>query len=380
MKPLPLLEKDSLSSNELKHWPLDYIRHLHIEMGQQCNVRCSMCYQTDFSVGTKLPEIVWKEHLQPVYPHLRSITMQGGEPTIMANCSELLQMIVNNHPHILLDTVTNGVLWQGLWEESFLTQGSCVNFSLNAIDPDLYGRIVQFGRYHDVVANIDRMVRRKQELSSKVVLRASTVVLEETVHELPLFIEWAAQHGLNQVIYHVDTMLSAKPRDTKKVQQYIAKAYHAAEKHPQIQVISLNEFDWFYANAKKITPVRPRELFDRPAGACSLAFDNLFVSYTGFARVCCKSWYPLGNLIEDPIEKVWNGRAAQSFRRRMLNLDFRDCLTACDLNARPIDQRLADLRKAYWVTRREPGKIYARVLRKLGVTNAQLDPSVLVKE
>lgn len=379
MKPLPILEKARVSDDELRNWPLEYIRHLHIEMGQQCNVRCSMCYQTDFSTKTKLPDVAWKEHLQPVYQHLQSITMQGGEPTILPNCRELVQMIVRDYPHVTLDTVTNGVLWNGIWEESFLAQGSAVNFSLNAIDPDLYAKVVQFGRYEDVIANIDRMVRRRQETGSKLIMRTSTVVLEETVHELPKVLEWSAEHGMDQVLFHTDPSLSAKPKDTRAVQKFVAEAYDVAEKYPHVRVIALNEFDWFYATVKKIEPVRPRELFKRAAGPCSLAFDNLFVSYTGFARPCCKTWFPLGNLIEDSIEKVWNGRAAFLFRKRMQNLDFRDCLTACDLNANPIDYRVSQLRKYYWVARREPNKVVDRAKRKLGLTNAQLDLPVLTK-
>lgn len=379
MKPLPILSPETIDDDTLRTWPLEYIRHLHIEMGQQCNVRCSMCYQTDFSPKTKLPDIAWKEHLDPAYKYLKSITMQGGEPTILPNCKELLQMIVEKYPGVTLDTVTNGVLWKGLWEEAFLAQGSCVNFSLNAIDEKLYEQVVQFGRNSDVIANIDRMVKRKSETGSQVVLRISTVVLDETVHEMPRFIEWAAEHGLNQVIYHTDTMLSAKPAPTQRVQKCIAEAYEMAEKHPEVEVLSLNDFDWFYATVHRVAPVRPRGLFQRSPDACGLAFDNLFVSYSGFARPCCKSWFPYGNLIKDPIEKVWNSRAAMLFRKRMLDLDFRDCMTACDLNAKPIDQKLSDARRLYWLMRREPNTAYAKVLRKLGMSKAQLDLPVLQK-
>ncbi|NUO19547.1 SPASM domain-containing protein [bacterium] len=371
MKPLPVLEKSQVTTEVLKKWPLEYIRHLHVEMGQQCNVRCSMCYQVDFSPATRLPDVVWKEHLAPAYGHLSSLTMQGGEPTVLPNCRDLLQNIVKNHPQISLDTVTNGVQWKGLWEDAFLAQGSCVNFSLNAISRELYENIVQFGRYDEVVGNIDRMVHRKRQTSSQVILRTSTVVLAETIHELPRFIEWSAEHGLDQVIFHTDTVLSAKPGDGKRVQGFIGEAYEMAERHPEINVLSLNEFDWFYSVSHRIDPVRPRALFSRPRGACPLAFDTLFVSYTGLARPCCKSWFRFGNLKAKPVEEVWNSRAAMLFRSRMLSGDFRDCTTVCDLNTHPINQGYSDARRFYWLVKSEPRQVRAKVARKLGLTSAQ---------
>lgn len=224
------------------------------------------------------------------------------------------------------------------------------------------------------------MVRRKRELNSPVVLRISTVVLPETIDELPVFMRWAAERGLNQVIYHIDPTLSANERDARRVQQRIAEAYSVADQHPQLHVIALNEFDWFYAQRHNLKPVRDRSFFKVAPKPCAIAFDNLYVTYTGIVRPCCKSWFPLGNVIDDPIETVWNSRQAYVFRRRMLNLDFRDCVISCDLNAKPIDHRMSLARKAYWVVRRDPRVAFSKAKRKLGFTNAQLDLPVLNRE
>ncbi|MCB9358233.1 MAG: radical SAM protein [Calditrichaeota bacterium] len=373
MKSLPVLDSARIAQSDLRAWPLEYLRHLHLEMGQQCNVRCSMCYQTDFAPSSRLADVAWKENLRSAYPLIDTLVLQGGEPTVLPNCRELVEMVIRDYPNIHLETVTNGVLWKGLWEEAFLAQGRVVNFSLNAIDPELYSRVVQFGRQSEVISNIDRIVRRRREQNSKMVLRLSTVVLQETIHELPVFVQWAADHGADEVIFHIDPVLSARHEDTKFVQNHISAAYETAERNPQVKLYALNEFDWYYAQKKNIAPVRERSLFARPSSPCSVAFDSLFVAYSGIARVCCKSWYPLGNLCEQTVEEVWKSRQTVLFRQRMLELDFRDCPVACDLNAAPVDHRVAIARKAYWSLRREPRKAYRKALRSLGLTTAQLD-------
>jgi hypothetical protein len=65
----------------------------------------------------------------------------------------------------------------------------------------------------------------------------------------------------------------------------------------------------------------------------------------------------------------------------MLNLDFRDCLLACDLNTKPIHPKVADARKAYWTVRRDPKGAMSKAIRKFGLSNAQmkLSPQEIVK-
>ena len=57
----------------------------------------------------------------------------------------------------------------------------------------------------------------------------------------------------------------------------------------------------------------------------------------------------------------------------MLGLDFRDCLVACDLNANPINPRIANARKAYWVIKRDPKEAIKKAKRRLGFDTAQID-------
>ncbi|MBI5059688.1 hypothetical protein HZB60_07915 [candidate division KSB1 bacterium] len=70
MHPLPVVsqtEGRTLTDEQIRHWPLEELRGVHVEMGKQCNVRCVMCYQTDFSPATKATDIIWKERLLPAY-------------------------------------------------------------------------------------------------------------------------------------------------------------------------------------------------------------------------------------------------------------------------------------------------------------------------
>lgn len=367
------MDLTSLADDQIRNWPLSNLRELHIEMGKQCNVRCVMCYQPDFSPGTKAAEIVWKERLLPAYEVADTLTLSGGEPTILPGAKELLKLVLNRYTHLKLNTVTNGVLFRGLWDEAFLKHGYTLNVSLNAIDPDLYKTIVQFGRQDQVIENIRRMVRLRNETGSKLLLRISSVIIDQTIHEMPDFVQWAADNGLDEVLLYTDYLRGIRKYDAKAVQEFISATYETADRNPSVRMLHLDDFDWHYARIHNIKPVRPRPISQQDAAPCPIAFDTLFINPDGACKPCCKSWYLYGNLVKSSLPEVWNSNAAFKFRKRMLKLDFRDCLPACDLNAKPIHPHIAEARKAYWVFRREPKTAYKKALRRFGLTSAQLD-------
>ena len=363
-----------LSAEMLRAWPLSELKYVHLEMGQQCNVRCSMCYQTDFRPSTKMPEALWRERLAPAYRFAKQLVLAGGEPTVMSNCRSLVEWALRDFPDLRFVMVTNGILLRGFWEEAFLTQGAHLNFSLNAIDPERYSRIVQFGKQKEVIANIDRLVKRKRELGVPLKLRISTVIFNDTFEEMPEFVQWAADHGLDEVLLFTDYYHTVTHPDTSYVQSCVARAYETADRHPQLRMLHLDDFDWYYAAQRRVPPVRPRPVLLKEPRHCPVAFNTLVVNSDGSAKPCCKSWYLFGNLHTATLQEVWQGKRARLFRERMLGLDFRDCLVACDLNPRPVSPAIATLRKGYWVIRRNPRTGFQKALRKFGLTSAQATP------
>lgn len=360
-----------LADEEILAWPLDKLTTLHLEMGQQCNVRCAMCYQIEFGPRLNMPEVLWRIKLRPAYELANRLVIVGGEPTIMSNCRDLIAMVMKHYPNLTLDMVTNGIRFDGIWDDVFLNQGFCLNFSLNAIDPERYQRIVRFGDQAKAIANIDRMVRRKRETNSRLILRTSSVIFDDTVAEMPVFVQWAVDHGLDQVILLTDCVGAITRTDSGLVQARIAETYEIADRNPQIRLIHLDDFDWIFAQQRGIAAVRPRGILSVEPKPCPIAFNTLMVRYDGIVKPCCKSWFIFGNLQRDTLEEVWNSRNAYLFRKRMLKLDFRDCLVACDLNANPINSLYADVRKGYWAVRRNPRTALQKALRKFGLTSAQ---------
>jgi len=373
MEALPVLHASTISDEQLRNWPLSHLREILIEMGKQCNVRCVMCYQTDFSPATRTAEIIWKERLLPAFPTAERLLISGGEPTILPGAKELLKTVTTQFQHLQLHTVTNGVLFRGIWEDAFIAQGGSINFSINAITPDLYAKVVQFGRLQDVVANIERIVARRNAVGAPLKVRISSVILDETIHEMADFIQWAADHGLDEALFYTDYLRGIRKHSVAEVHGHLSRAYEAVDRNPQVRVILLEDFDRVFAAQHGLRPLRERPETQRATGPCNLGFDAIAINPDGTACACCKTWYSFGNLIESDLQSVWNSDAAFKFRKRMLNNDFRDCEVACDLNANPISKKVADARKAYALIRRDPKSAWKKGMRRLGLSSAQVD-------
>ncbi|MBK6909331.1 MAG: SPASM domain-containing protein [bacterium] len=373
MQRLPVLSREAISDDLLRNWPLSYLREIQIELGKQCNVRCIMCYQTDFSPATRAAEIIWKERLAPAYPNAETISFSGGEPTILPGAIHLLKTVLDGYPHLKLNAVSNGIQFKGIWEDAFLKMGGELNISLNAVSPDVYAKVVQFGRQQDVMANIDRLIARRASEGSNLWLRISMVVLDETVQELGDFIQWAADHGIDEVMFHTDYLSGIRRTPAETVRKHVAHAYDVADRNPQVRIQLLESFDRVFALQHGLEPIRPQAAKPRATRPCNIPFDYIAINPDGSAFPCCKSWYTIGNLVKSDLQTVWTSPAAYKFRRRMLGMDFGNCMVACDMNANPAHPKIADARKAVAVFRREPKSAVKKGLRRFGLTSAQIE-------
>lgn len=85
-------------------------------MGFSCNYRCSFCYQPCHA-GNEMPEMIWESRLLNLYDTVEEIVLQGGEPTILSNCIELRDMLLNYARIPKFSLVTNGSRLDDSWQQ-----------------------------------------------------------------------------------------------------------------------------------------------------------------------------------------------------------------------------------------------------------------------
>jgi len=360
------LDKAALSEEH----PLSEVSHLHIEMGYQCNFRCTFCYQVDFSARQNMEERIWREHLRPLYPTLKSVFIQGGEPTIMKNCIGLRDLLIEEYPQIKIGMVTNGMKFDERWQDAMLRHGNMLQVSLNGTSKKIYDRTMRFGDYAPVVANLERFLERRRAESSPCEVHLSYVIVPENVCELADFIALAAEKGADEVKFFTDQMLSGASRDTKATMGEIARAYEAAAAHPEIRVTGLESFEHLYrvrhGLMKNDPAAETRCACSRAKGMCTIPWTQIYVKHKGELTFCCMTWRNMGNLHEAGIEELWNNPRAREFRRKMLADRYPFCSPTCLANPKPDYSWTWTARKFASTVGEDPNLVWKKAKNKVG--------------
>lgn len=335
--------------------PYEGLSRLHLIMGLQCNVRCTMCYQTDFSPKFNMAPELYKERLSEAYRHVKSVKLQGGEPTIMKNCKEAA-ILLRKHSQVKLTVITNGVFIDDFWHETFVDQGGNVSVSINAATEAAYDKIVIHGEYQRVIKNLERLLAARKGKTPSVGVTA--VILKENFHELHKIIELCGQLGIDYVEFLADPILSFAGLPSRA--EVAAEMNRCLEEknRSNVDVIGLDDF-----GSKFAVPFR----FGGVAGAqkpmCGAPFSNLVVDWDGEVRVCCNTWVSMGNLYKESLGDILQGRPVRTFRKKMQKNDYVWCSPNCSDNASPTKLSLAH--KYIYELRANPKNFVLKVKQKM---------------
>jgi MoaA/NifB/PqqE/SkfB family radical SAM enzyme len=342
---------------------IEGLERLHLNMGLQCNVRCTMCYQTDFSSRQDMPESLWRDKLLPAYEHVRVVKLQGGETTIMKNCRSAAKLL-RGYPNARLEILTNGVLIDDFWHETFVEQCGYVSFSINAATKASYEKIVLHGEWARVIKNIERLLSSRRGSLPRVAM--SMVLLKENVHEIAALIDLAGSMGADAVPLLVDPLLTTRglPKGDELLRE-LARAREAAERWPKLEILGLDELC-----DRLLLPVSRGAAPAKKKPMCVTPFRNLVVDWNGDVRVCCNTWVTIGNLHEKSVVEIFQGHLARRFRDKMKRDDYTWCSAQCEDNANPT--KLALFYKYAYETRRDPRMVWSKVEQKASQLRGKL--------
>ena len=350
---------------DIENVPLSSVKQLHIEMGYPCNVRCIMCFQENFK--QKMAPEFWRTALLPVYPHVPRILIQGGEPTVLKECKELIQLTLSLNPQVKFGVMTNGLLFGQSWQGTFVDHGYDVNFSINGASRVVHETINVHSKYDKVMENLAGLIQLREERGSPLVIHISFVIIPENVHEIADFVELGARLGVDVRFFYDATRLPAKS-DTVTLE--VERGFERAKMNrDRTLVVGLAAFYRHYCLHAGIENRLSHEKESIPP-KCVAPWQGLNVDRLGLVRFCCLSNLALGDLNHNSLEEIWYGHRARMFRKRMAADDYRYCQAACILNAKPsyaVDLVKADYYVRKFVTefRASPKLAYRKAVRKI---------------
>lgn len=277
-----------------------------IEVTNVCNLSCPMCLTP--RLGDQVPKGLMKlEHFEAVVAkltgHVRDVNLfLGGEPLINKQLPEMIRIAraagLGTRVH------TNATLLTADWANQLIDAGlDYLSCSFDGADAATYDAFRPGGHFATTTENIRRLARIRTERGAT---RPYTVV---QLIERP---EWSA--------------------DERRRQRDGLRALFGGPGIDKLKLIQLHNFggllegEHFTAN--------------KPFSPCSFLWYAINVKFDGTVVPCCLDFEvkePVGNLLTQTLEEVWNGPGLVALREKMIAGRIEDVplCAGCDVPYKP---------------------------------------------
>jgi len=271
----------------------DFPIYLLIEPTSICNLRCSMCFQTDRSFSSDKKYIgsmdikLFKRIIDEAFlGGTKAITLASrGEPTLHPKLAEMLEYCAGKFLEIKINT--NAIcLTSELSHKILKNNVGIVVFSVDAYDADGYKKIRNSGKFAAVVKNIldFHAIRERYYPGSGVTTRAHGVKVLDDFSDSKFRSFWGNitdEVSLSDPILRWDTYNNPETNHSR---------------------------------------------------ACLRALDKLYIWYDGICNPCdvdYKSRLAMGNVSRSTIRRIWNGNKFHEFRKKQMG-GRRAALSPCN--------------------------------------------------
>jgi radical SAM protein with 4Fe4S-binding SPASM domain len=285
---------------------------------------------------------VWRR-LLPLLRQARSIGLHGaGEPLLDPSLFDLLGELdpkrnetgFNSNGHLLTPRIRDQVIKSGLgW----------ISISLDAATPGTYLRIRRRKDFEPLLGKIRALVDERNRLEQRrPEVEINMTLMKLNLEEAPPFVELAADLGVDRVMFQ-EIHPGGRQRITAPdgyVFDYEKEEFSGErEQHDKVMLRARQiarkkgvrfSYEISYGDGKPWmdeTPAPMAEsgtLPDSPwaGAACQEPWRRLTVTVTGDVFICCfqmANRVLLGNVMQEPVEEIWNGRRARLVREAMFS-------------------------------------------------------------
>ncbi len=273
----------------------------------RCNNDCPHCYNARPRGYAELDTLHWNRILDRLWalgvPH---IVFTGGEPTLRADLPDLVA-----HAEALGQITglnTNGRrLSDAAYVRRLVESGlDHVQITVESGEPEIHGQMVgSRGAFQQTIRGL------KNALSTRLFVMTNTTMLSTNLHTIPATLDLLADLGvptvgLNALIYSGRGQTVGTGLEEHELQPVLEMAIAKTSARGQRLI-------WY-------TPTQYCE-FDPTqhnlgAKGCTAALYSMCIESDGGVLACQSYYKPLGNILADPWETIWNHELAISLRER----------------------------------------------------------------
>lgn len=324
--------------------------YIQIEPVGQCNLRCQMCpiqFRRDGPPYGPLAFMPFEKFTALVdqFPGLEEMQLQGlGEPMMHPRFYDMVDYAAAKG--VTVTTNSNLTLLNQARAERCVQSGlAIIHVSIDGATAETYERIRVRSKLEKVVRNLGLLREASQKLGlpgPKVHL--VMVIMRQNLHELPDLVRFAHQLNMEKIsVQHLchDFTEESLPEHYRPMRDFVQSQTLLME--------DLGRVEEYFGQARAVAAelgialrlprVRPKPYAADVSGMerCDWPWRGAYITYNGYAMPCCMISTPdrtnFGNMFEEGVEAVWNGRAAQAFRQQLASPEPPAICQACSLYA-----------------------------------------------
>ena len=280
---------------------------LDLALTYRCNNDCAHCYNVEGRHLEELSTADWKRAIDRAWdlgiPH---IIFTGGEPTLREDLPELVAYAEHNGQITGLNTNARR-LSDAQYVEKLVGAGlDHIQITLESSEADIHDRMVGTkGAFAQTVRGL------KNVLASPLYVMTNTTMLRTNVHTLPATLDFLAEMGvptvgLNALIYAGRGRMVGTGLAECELTTLLEVAHQKTEAHGQRLI-------WY--TPTQYCAFDPMTL-DLGVKGCTAALYNMCVEPDGNVLPCQSYYQPLGNLLADEWDSIWNHELALRLRER----------------------------------------------------------------
>ncbi|MDH5216074.1 MAG: radical SAM protein [Gammaproteobacteria bacterium] len=292
--------------------------YVTINITEHCNLRCVMCDIDDDGDYPHMPLEEFSSVSKQLLNDCRILTLNGfvGEPLLHPNFTEIIQLLDEQYPHLSVGFATNATAFSEKRIKTILNSRVIkdLRISLSSARKETYEKVMVRAKYDDTLKKLKRFMdlRSRMENGSELVVTFSFVAMQQNIGELPQFVRFAGELGVDQVLVW-DLQLSQE-----------SNLNYTLHKN-NIDVSTLLDEARSVALEEGVNLVLPgRYGLDKDATIesqisentfrCLLPWSHVYVSPNGDVAPCCFFNKKMGNLLTDSSDEIWNNNSYQVLR------------------------------------------------------------------
>jgi radical SAM protein with 4Fe4S-binding SPASM domain len=281
-----------------------------------CNLRCSHCYQENYSAKSELYLKELKVIADSLFSTLSKwgkkgdFSITGGEPLIRKDLLDFAEYLNKSSDVCNIDFLTNGTLIDNVFIEKIkkLHKIKYVQISLDGATSNIHDTIRGKGSFDKALAAIRNLIKNGFEV------RVMYTLQKVNVSEVPTMFDFAIKEKIAGLTFErmvpmgsstfsEESLLST--REIKDIYQYISNRSDLEyDKGTHLRIMKYRPL-WI-----NIDPCRAKTGIDttphKELGAlCSIGLDGICILPDATVLACRRLPIPIGNLKVNSLEKIW---------------------------------------------------------------------------